>query len=132
MVDVVGSPRLTASSVSSRYGPFSVDSRASRRMRGGTTAEPTARMPSAAVIGPMIPRGCRASCCCSSHRALVNRLMASTSTSSAETSGGSARRWRSRRPASSAWSRVNLAMRQTSVRWKFWNDRDAVGPRCPW
>ena len=20
----------------------------------------------------------------------------------------------------------------TSVRWKFWNERDAVGPRCPW
>ena len=23
-------------------------------------------------------------------------------------------------------------MTETSVRWKFWNDRDAVGPRWPW
>ena len=36
-----------------------------------------------------------------------------------------ARRTLAQRPAAPA------SLTPTSVRWKFWNDRDAVGPRCP-
>ena len=37
--------------------------------------------------------------------------------------------------SSSVWRRETAAAAagaQMAVRWKFWKDRDGVGPRCPW
>ena len=52
-----------------------------------------------------------------------------------------ARRWGGRRDrqrdrgargAPGLFPRAPASVAPTSVRWKFMNERDAVGPRCPW